>query len=102
MELKSHIQKIQNSLFELDCPLAVHAIEEELYEPELKYQILEWLFEKYKFINNETLDISISPTTTTTKKKTSNSSRLTSPTSSYSSSQSSLELRRKRETSPIS
>jgi len=46
MTLENHIQKVQNSLFELDCPLAVHVIEEELLEPELKYQILEWLFEK--------------------------------------------------------
>jgi len=46
MTFEKQIQKIQNSLFELDCPLAVHIIEEELPEPELKYQILEWLFEK--------------------------------------------------------
>jgi len=44
--LEQRIQKVQNLLFELDCPLAVHCVEEELPEPELKYQILEWLFEK--------------------------------------------------------
>jgi len=98
MSLEIKTQKIQNSLFELDCPLAVHVIEEELPEPELKYQILEWLFEKYKTINNETLDISesIAKSTSTTKKTV--SSRLSSPSSSYSS----LDIRKKREASPLS
>eukprot|EP00833_Pecoramyces_ruminatium_P005585 jgi/Orpsp1_1/1179617/evm.model.c7180000070085.1 len=97
MSIEIKIQKIQNLLFELDCPLAVHVIQEELPEPELKYQILEWLFEKYKTMNNETLDISDLGTTTTTSKKTV-SSRLSSPSSSLSS----LDLRRKRESSPLS
>ncbi|ORX82883.1 hypothetical protein BCR32DRAFT_292356 [Anaeromyces robustus] len=100
MSFEVQIQRIQNLLFELDCPLAVHVVEEELHEPELKYQILEWLFEKYKKDNNEILDTSISTSTLNSTLKKSASSKLSS-SSSLSSSFSSLDSRKKREASPL-